>query len=81
MTQKKDKFVRLEKCDKNFQLLKDMLSSAQVLTLPEETKWFVIYCDTSGVGLGCVIMQHWKVIAYTSRKHKVNENNYLNHDF
>ena len=51
-----------------------------VLTLPEGTKGFVVYCDASRVGLGCFLMQHGKVIAYASRQLKVHERNYSTHD-
>ena len=61
-------------------MLKDKLSSALVLTLLEGTMCFVIYCDASRVGLGCILMQHGKVIAYASRKLKVHENNYPTND-
>ena len=60
-------------------MLKDRLTSAPVLTLLEGTKGFVVYCDTSRVGLGCVIIQHGKVIAYASRQLKVHERNYPTH--
>ena len=45
--------------------------SALVLTLPEGTKGFVVYCYAFRVGLGYIIMQHIKVLAYASRKLKV----------
>ena len=61
-------------------MLKDRLTSAPVLTLSEGTKGFVMYCDASRVGLGCVIMQHGKVIAYASRKLKVHMRNYQAYD-
>ena len=61
-------------------MLKDRLTSALVLTLPKGTKGFVVYCDAFQVGLGCVLMQHGKVIAYASRQHKVHERNYPTHD-
>ena len=51
-----------------------------MLNLPEGTKGFVVYCDASRVGLGCVIMQHKKVLVYASRQHKVHERNYPTHD-
>ncbi|WMV29154.1 hypothetical protein MTR67_022539 [Solanum verrucosum] len=51
LTQKKAKFVWLEACEKSFQELKDILTSTPVLTLPEGTDGFVVYCDTSRVGL------------------------------
>ena len=60
--------------------MKDRLTSAPVLTLSEGTKDFVVYCDASRIGLGCVLMQHGKVIAYASRQLKVHERNYPNHE-
>ena len=54
-------------------MIKDRLTSALVLTLPEGTKGFVVHYDASHVGLGCVFMQHGKVIAYASRNLKVHE--------
>ena len=51
-----------------------------VLTLPEGTQGFVVYCDASRVGLGCVLMQNGKVMAYASRQLKVHEKNYPTHD-
>jgi len=51
-----------------------------VLTLPEGTHGFVVYCDASRVGLGCVLMQNDKVIVYASRHLKVHEKNYQTHD-
>jgi len=80
LTQKKSKFEWSESCEKSFQLLKDKLTSAPVLTLPEGTEGFVVYCDASRVGLGCVLMQHGKVIAYSSRQLKIHEKNYPTHD-
>ena len=80
LTQKSMKFEWLEAYKKSFQLLKDRLTSAPVLTLLEGTKGFVVYCDASRVGLGCVLMQLGKVIAYASRQLKVHERNYPTHD-
>ena len=60
--------------------MKDKLTTAPVLTLPEAPDGYVIYCDASGVGLGCVLMQHGKVIAYASRKLRKHEKNYPTHD-
>ncbi|KAH0715889.1 hypothetical protein KY284_008794 [Solanum tuberosum] len=70
----------IEACEKSFQELKKRLTTAPVLTLPEGTQGFVVYCDASRVGLGCVLMQNGKVIAYASRQLKVHEKNYLTHD-
>ncbi|WMV19038.1 hypothetical protein MTR67_012423 [Solanum verrucosum] len=51
-----------------------------LLTLPEGTKGFDMYCDVSRVGLSCVLMQNSKVIAYASRQLKSHEKNYPTHD-
>ena len=51
-----------------------------MLILPEGSDSYVIYCDASRVGLGCVLMQRDKVISYASRKLKVHEKNYPTHD-
>nr|GEV49500.1 hypothetical protein [Tanacetum cinerariifolium] len=63
-----------------FQTLKDKLCNALVLSLPDGPKDFVVYCDASGLGLGCVLMQRGKVIAYASRHLKIHEKNYTTHD-
>ena len=60
--------------------MKDRLTTTPMLTLPEGTKGFIVYCDASRVGLGCGLMQHGKVIAYESMKLKVHDKNYLTHD-
>ncbi|KAH0658259.1 hypothetical protein KY289_027007 [Solanum tuberosum] len=80
LTQKKAKFVWSKACKKSFQELKDRLTSTPVLTLPEGTDGFVVYCDAYRVGLGCVLLQHGKVIAYASRQLKIHEKNYPTHD-
>nr|GFD13936.1 reverse transcriptase [Tanacetum cinerariifolium] len=56
------------------------LVSAPVLTLPSGSGGFQIYSDASKKGLGCVLMQHGKVIAYASRQLKPYEVNYPTHD-
>ncbi|GJR86352.1 putative reverse transcriptase domain-containing protein [Tanacetum coccineum] len=63
-----------------FQTLKDKLCNAPVLALPDGLEDFVVYCDASGLGLGCVLMQRCKVIAYASRQLKIHEKNYMTHD-
>ncbi|GKF04507.1 putative reverse transcriptase domain-containing protein, partial [Tanacetum coccineum] len=63
-----------------FQTLKDKLCNAPVLALPDGPKEFVVYYDASGIGLGCVLMQRGKVIAYASRQLKIHEENYTTHD-
>jgi hypothetical protein len=51
-----------------------------VLTLPDIHRDFVIYCDASRQGLGCVLMQDGKVVAYASRQLRTHEQNYPTHD-
>nr|GEU74791.1 putative reverse transcriptase domain-containing protein [Tanacetum cinerariifolium] len=63
-----------------FQTLKDNLCNAPILSLPDGIKDFVVYCDASNQGLGCVLMQRGKVIAYASRQLKIHEKNYTTHD-
>ena len=70
-------FQWFDECEQIFQKLKTLLTSAPVLTLPEEGVHFTVYCDASGVSLGGVLMQKGKVIAYASRKLKSHEKNYL----
>nr|GEY38673.1 putative reverse transcriptase domain-containing protein [Tanacetum cinerariifolium]GEY38892.1 putative reverse transcriptase domain-containing protein [Tanacetum cinerariifolium] len=70
----------LEKAEVAFQLLKQKLCSALILALPEGSENFVVYCDASHKGLGAVLMQKEKVIAYASRQLKVYEKNYTTHD-
>ncbi|GKA24725.1 putative reverse transcriptase domain-containing protein [Tanacetum coccineum] len=54
--------------------------SAPILALPEGSEDFVVYCDASHKGLGVVLMQREKVIAYASRQLKIHEKNYTTHD-
>ena len=71
-TQKCEKVEWSEACERNIQMLKDSLSSTRVLTLLEGLQGFVVYWDPSRVVLGSVLMQHEKVIAYSSKQHKVH---------
>ncbi|GKA90721.1 putative reverse transcriptase domain-containing protein [Tanacetum coccineum] len=80
LTQKKVKFVWGDKQEAPFQLLKQKLCSAPILALPEGSKDFIAYCDASIKGLGDVLMQREKVIAYASRQLKIHEKNYTTHD-
>ncbi|GJT06186.1 putative ribonuclease H-like domain-containing protein [Tanacetum coccineum] len=57
-----------------------MLCNALIMALPEGTYDFVVYCDASNQGFGCVLMQRNKVIAYASRQLKIHEKNYTTHD-
>ena len=81
ISQKMVKFQWLDDCNKSFIELKTRLTTAPVLTLLEGSDGYVIYCDASWVGLGCVLMQRGKVIiSYASRKPKVHEKNYPTHN-
>ncbi|GJW79243.1 putative reverse transcriptase domain-containing protein [Tanacetum coccineum] len=80
LTQKGIKFDWGEKEENAFQLIKQKLCSAPILALPKGSKDFVVYCDASHKGLGVVLMQREKVIAYASRQLKVHEKNYTTHD-
>jgi hypothetical protein len=73
-------FVWNEKCEKSFQELKKWLMTAPVLSLLEEGKTYALYADASKEGLGAVLMQDSKVIAYASRKLKTYKVNYPTHD-
>ncbi|GJZ07371.1 putative reverse transcriptase domain-containing protein [Tanacetum coccineum] len=79
-TEKNRKYIWGENQESAFQLLKQKLSEAPILALPEGNKDFVIYCDISHPGLGAMLMQREKVIAYASRQLKPNEENYTTHD-
>ncbi|GJV39988.1 putative reverse transcriptase domain-containing protein [Tanacetum coccineum] len=80
LTQKKVKFVWGDKQEAAFQTLKQNLCSAPILALPKGSEDFVAYCDASIKGLGVVLMQRDKVIAYASHQLKIHEKNYTTHD-
>ncbi|GJZ91476.1 putative reverse transcriptase domain-containing protein [Tanacetum coccineum] len=80
LTQNKFKFDWSEKAETTFKLIKQKLCSVPILALPEGSKDFIIYCDASIKGLGDVLMQRKKVIAYASRQLKIHEKNYTTHD-
>ncbi|GKC89225.1 putative reverse transcriptase domain-containing protein [Tanacetum coccineum] len=80
LTQKKVKFEWGDKQEATFQMLKQKLCSAPILDLPEGSEDFIAYCDASIKGLGAVLMQIEKVIAYASRQLKFYEKNYMTHD-
>jgi hypothetical protein len=73
------KFVWDEKCENAFQTLKQHLTLAPVLAQPDNSKPYEVYCDASGTGLGCVLMQENRVIAYASRALRPDEKNYPTH--
>ncbi|GJU98133.1 putative reverse transcriptase domain-containing protein [Tanacetum coccineum] len=80
LTQKNKKFEWGDGQEIAFQTLKDMLGDAPIFALPEGAYDFVVYCDASNQGFGCVLMQRNKVIAYASRQLKIHEKNYTTHD-
>ncbi|GJW66671.1 putative reverse transcriptase domain-containing protein [Tanacetum coccineum] len=80
LTQKNVKFDWGEKEEAAFQLIKQKLCSAPILALPKGSENFIVYCDASHKGLGAVLMQNEKVIAYASRQLKIHEKNYTTHD-
>jgi hypothetical protein len=80
LLRKDTKFVWSEACERSFQELKRRLTSAPVLVLPNNQKSFVVYCDASRQGLGCVLMQEGRVVAYALRQLRIHEQNYPTHD-
>ncbi|XP_024312059.1 LOW QUALITY PROTEIN: uncharacterized protein LOC100823542 [Brachypodium distachyon] len=80
LLKKEKKFSWTPECEAAFQELKKKLVSAPVLILPDIHKNFQVYCDASRHGLGCVLMQEGKVVAYASRQLKPHEMNYPTHD-
>ncbi|GJW02775.1 putative reverse transcriptase domain-containing protein [Tanacetum coccineum] len=80
LTQKNVKFDWTEKAEAAFQLLKQKLCSVPILALPEGSENFVVYCDASRKGLGAVLIQREKVIAYASHQLKIHKKNYTTHD-
>ena len=80
LTKKNAKFDWNENCERSFSELKKRLTTAPVLALPSGSGGYTVYSDASYLGLGCVLMQHGKVIAYGSRQLKNHEKNYPTHD-
>ncbi|GKG04083.1 putative reverse transcriptase domain-containing protein, partial [Tanacetum coccineum] len=71
LTQKNKAYVWGDKQEEAFQILKEKLCNAPVLALPDGPDDFVVYCDASKQGFGCVLMHQGKVIAYASRQLKI----------
>ena len=74
------KYVWTPECDVAFNTLKEKLVTALVLTPPDESMSFEVFCDASLQGLGAMLMQEKKVVSYTSRQLKPNKKNYPTHD-
>jgi hypothetical protein len=66
LLKKEEKFVWNAERDEAFYTVKKLLTTSPVLAQPDIMKSFDVYCDTSGTGLGCVLMQDRCVIAYSS---------------
>nr|GEY55474.1 uncharacterized protein [Tanacetum cinerariifolium] len=80
LTQKHKKYIWEKDQESAFQLLKQKNCEAPILALPKGNDAFIVYCDASLQGLGAVLMQKEKVIAYASRQLKPNKENYTTHD-
>jgi hypothetical protein len=74
------KFDWGQKCEDAFHTLRWHLTTAPMLAQPDNTKSFDVFCDALGTGLGCVLMQDNRVIAYASRALRPHEQNYPTHD-
>ncbi|CAA7014729.1 unnamed protein product [Microthlaspi erraticum] len=80
LTGKDVPFIWSAECEESFSQLKEMLTTTPVLALPEPGKPYMVYTDASGIGLGCVLMQEGRVIAYASRQWQGSERNRPTHD-
>ena len=80
LTRKEVKFDWDDRCEVAFQELKRRLTSAPILIVPERGQGYTVYCDASSAGMGCVLMQSGRVVAYGSRQLKNHEQNYPTHD-
>jgi hypothetical protein len=80
LTRKGAAFIWNTECEVSFRTLKEKLTSAPVLVIPDPHRKYVVYCDASHRGLGCVLMQDGAVVAYASRQLKPHEQNYPTHD-
>ena len=74
------KFEWDDKCQSSFKRLKEILVKSPVLIQPTSGRDYTVYSDASRVGLGCVLMQDGKVVAYASRQLNPHEQNYPTHD-
>ena len=80
LTRKEVKFEWDDRCEEAFQELKRILTSAPILIVSDRGQGYTVYCDASRAGLGCVLMQSGRVVAYGSRQLKNHEQNYPTHD-
>jgi hypothetical protein len=77
---KKVEFKWTPVCQESFEALKKKLTTSPILILPDIHKPFSVYCDASYTGLGCVLMQEGRVVAYSYRQLKIHKKNYPTHD-
>ena len=80
LSRKEVKFKWDDRCEEAFQELKRRLTSAPILIVSDRGKGYTVYCNASRVGLGCVLMQSGRVVAYGYRQLKNHEQNYPTHD-
>jgi hypothetical protein len=80
LQKKGTKFEWTTKCEENFQLLKELLTSAPILKIADPNENFVVCTDACKEGLGGVLTQNGHVISYESRNIKEHERNYATHD-
>ncbi|XP_058762994.1 uncharacterized protein LOC131636407 [Vicia villosa] len=80
LTRKEVSFSWNSECEKSFQKLKEKLTTALVLVIPDPNRSYEVFCDASKKGLGGVLMQDGQVVAYASRQLRPHEENYPTHD-
>ena len=80
LTRKDTEFIWDEACERSFLELKRRLTPTPILILPDSEKQFEVYCDACGQGLGCMLMQEGKAVAYASRQLRPHEVKYPTHD-
>ena len=80
LTLKEVNFDWDDRCEEAFQELKRRLTSAPILIFPDRGQGYIVYCDASRAGLGCVLMQSGRVVAYGSRQLKNHVQNYPTYD-
>ena len=76
LTRKEVKFDWDDRCEEAFQELKRRLTTTLILIVPDRGQRYTVYCDASRAGLGCVLMQSGRVVAYGSCQLKNHEQNY-----
>jgi hypothetical protein len=80
LLEKDKKFEWASGCEASLHELKKQLTTAPILVMPDMERPFSNYCDASGQGLRCVLMQDGHMVAYASRQLRKHEAHYLTHD-